>query len=89
MGLCNDKEYANNLELGKSLSSVAFQSKGGTIEYANKILYNYKFTALFGETLGIGMRWSDGRVWLSYNGKFLNPPPPSEVKSKLSAEEDK
>jgi hypothetical protein len=24
------------------------------------------------------MRWSDGRVWVSYNGKFLNPPSKSE-----------
>lgn len=26
------------------------------------------------------MRWSDGRIWLSYNGKFLNPPARSDMK---------
>lgn len=34
------------------------------------------------------MRWSDGRVWLSHNGKFLNPPPRSEKIKKNDDDED-
>lgn len=33
-----------------------------------------------GDFLGVGCRLSDGRIWLSYNGKFLNEPPKSEHK---------
>ena len=35
---------------------------------------------------GIGIRLKDGRIWISQNGVFLNPPAPSE---KPSAEKDK
>lgn len=41
--------------------------------------YDYKLKCNFGQTLGIGMRLKDTRIWLSYNGKFLNEPSRKEV----------
>lgn len=48
----DDFRYLNTLELGKSITSLAFGSATGIVEYANKELYNYKFTAVYGETIG-------------------------------------
>jgi hypothetical protein len=78
------------------VTSLAFHSATGLVEYANKELYTYNFKAVYGETLGtpitptqgVGMRWADGRVFLSYNGKFLNPTPKSEIKNESEDEED-
>lgn len=69
------------------MTSLSFHSDTGVVESGNKELFNYKFKAVYGETLGksffkkgLGWHQDTGRVYLSYNGKFLNPPPKSEVK---------
>lgn len=81
IGFCSDKEFTIRMMTpGRSLTSVGFHSGGGDVYAQNQQVFDYKFTAVYGETLGIGVRGSDGRIWLSYNGKFLNPPPPSEIK---------
>jgi hypothetical protein len=76
------------MELGKSLTCIGFHSNSGIVEYGNKELYNYNFKLVYGETLGIGMRWSDGRIWLTQNGKFLNPPPKAELQKDDDDEKD-
>jgi hypothetical protein len=52
IGFCSDKEYSPQFELGKSLSSIAFHSKTGYVENANKVIFDFKLKASFGETIG-------------------------------------
>lgn len=87
IGFCTKKEFEIHYMLGMTLTSVGFHSKTGLVVSQNKTLYDYKLSAVYGETIGVGLRTDDGRVWLSYNGKFLNPPPPSEIKKE--EDEDK
>ena len=37
----------------------------------------------------IGLTKADGLVWISYNGEFLNEPPPSEKFSDLDKKKEK
>ena len=56
--------YTHTLELGKSMTSLAFHSDTGVVEYANKELFNYKFKAVYGETLGKLIEYSRSRYAL-------------------------
>ncbi|CAD8119593.1 unnamed protein product [Paramecium sonneborni] len=89
IGFCSSKEFQNQLSLGRSQTSVGFHSQSGKVFWRNNLHQDHKFQSVYGETIGIGIRQKDGRVWLSYNGKFLNPPPPSEGKSQEDMEKEK
>ena len=61
IGYCFNKEllflhityrYSNTMELGKTVTSLAFHSATGLVELSNKECYDYKFKAVYGETLG-------------------------------------
>lgn len=72
---------------GLMKSGVSFSSKEGKVIRLGKVQYKYDINAMYGETLGkvptywlwineligLGFHFVDGRVWLFYNGKFLNP----------------
>lgn len=45
IGFCTEKECNSQFEIGKSLSSIAFHSKSGLVENANKIIYDFKIKA--------------------------------------------
>ncbi|CAD8208476.1 unnamed protein product [Paramecium pentaurelia] len=89
IGFCSSKEFQKQFSLGRSQSSVGFHSQTGQVYWRSNLHQDHKFQAVYGETIGIGIRQKDGRVWLSYNGKFLNPPPASEGKSKEDMEKEK
>ncbi|CAD8108350.1 unnamed protein product [Paramecium primaurelia] len=89
IGFCSSKEFQKELSLGRSQTSVGFHSKTGQVYWRNALHQDHKFQAVYGETIGIGIRQKDGRVWLSYNGRFLNPPPLSEGKNQEDLEKEK
>lgn len=80
IGFTNSDSIFNNLP-GNMTSTVGLHSLTGTLKYSVSTTKEFNFYASFGETIGIGLRSSDGRIWCSYNGKFLNEPPPSERKA--------
>lgn len=44
--------YGASSKLGKSLTSVCFSSQEGKVTYADKMLFNHKIKAGYGETIG-------------------------------------
>ena len=44
--------YGATSKLGKSLTSVCFSSQEGKVTYADKMLFNHKIKAGYGETIG-------------------------------------
>ncbi|CAD8206053.1 unnamed protein product [Paramecium octaurelia] len=89
LGFCSSKEFQKELSLGRSQTSIGFHSNTGQVYWRNALHQDHKFQAVYGETIGIGIRQRDGRVWLSYNGRFLNPPPASEGKNQEELEMEK
>jgi len=74
IGFVTKEGYHQNVDPGTTEHGFSYHAINGAVMHDKKLKVQYDFTALFGETIGLGYRFDDGRVWLFYNGKFLNEP---------------
>lgn len=51
-------------------------------------MFNFKWELEFGDVIGIGITEKEKRVWISKNGKLLNPPNGEEIMKNLNIENE-
>jgi hypothetical protein len=96
IGLCPKENYNQSIDPGMTEYGMSLHSNGGAVYFQGKKRLQYGITAQYGETIGVGYHFDDNRVWMFYNGKFLNEPlsagkkeSPSKLKkSTIKSEEE-
>jgi len=74
VGLCPKEDYRSNIDPGLTEHGMSMHSNGGAVYFQGKKRLQYDIVAEYGETLGMGFNFDENRVWMFYNGRFLNEP---------------
>ncbi len=89
IGFCEVGRLETQKEINRQGVSI---NASGEVKVANRTVNRIKNLG-YGDIVGMGIRSSDCRVWITFNGEFLNPVPPSEAedwhKSKMENKEDR